>query len=105
MLQLFSYRWLCCLYSGTSLSYFRTDSTCDIVARFENGISDFFTLLCISVMALSHSSAASFQMVELELLHCPAYARKLVSEACLRRSSSDCTCCRSTECKPSVSVV
>lgn len=59
------------------------------MARFETGILEFLTLLCISVMALSYSSAACFQMVELELFHCSAYSRRLVSEACSRKSSSD----------------
>lgn len=51
------------------------------MAKFETGISDFLTLLCISLITLSYSSAASFQMVELELFHCSACGRKFVSEA------------------------
>lgn len=61
----------------------------DDMSRFETGISDFLIFLCISMMALSYSSAVTFQMVELELFHCSVYSRKFVSEACPRRSSFD----------------
>lgn len=56
--------------SETSLSCVRTDCDGDVLARFGTGISEFLTLLCIPVVALSYSCAAGFHMVELELLDC-----------------------------------
>lgn len=97
ILQSISERQLWCLYSGTSLNCFRTDRVGgDIVAKFETGISDFLTLLCISMITVSYSSAAS--LVELELFHCSAHGRKPGSEA-------SPLYCRRTEREPSVTVL
>lgn len=68
------------------------------MAKFETGISDFLTLLCISTITMSYSSAASFQMVELELFHCSAHGRKPGSEA-------SPLYCRRTEREPPVTVL